>query len=266
MAQTGNWKVFLYARGINDESIERYGLSGEENRVIIPVRDKNGTHLFNKYRLIKPKRYLYDDGSTASIFGLEFAKKEWVVLCEGELDAVRLSQEGIPAISGTGGCGTFKKEWVNDLPKFVFICYDTDEAGKEASKKIHHMIPNSRIVELTDGKDITDYLMNHSREDFKELMKQSKVYPRPLKELSFARTVGGTDLEKAKSYPIEKLIEFRQRKAKCIWHNEKSGSLHLYKDNHVYCFGCSRGGDAIDVYQTLNNASFEEAVNYLSNH
>jgi len=259
-------KTFLEARGISDDSIRKYHLLGDDNTLTIPVRDKDGKHLFNKYRVIEPKQYLYDKGATATLFGLEHVNTSWVVLCEGELDAIRLSQEGIPAISGTGGCGTFKSEWLSLLPKYVFVCYDTDEAGREAAKKVHHKIHNSRVVLLPEGKDVTEYLQKHSVDEFRELLKQSVTYPKPLKKLSFERTVGGTNVERAKSYPIENLLEFKQRKTNCIWHKEKSPSLHLYKDNHVYCFGCSKGGDAIDVYQTLNNSSFEEAVNYLSNH
>lgn len=71
-------------------------------------------------------------------------------------------------------------------------------------------------------------------------------------------------IEKAKTYPIDQLIEFRQHTAKCIWHNEKTGSLHYYKKtNTVKCFGCGEWGDVIKVYQQLNKCSFKEALKAL---
>lgn len=262
------FKQFLTARKIPDTSIAKYGLSGEENKLIIPIRDKDGKHLFNKYRILEPKQYLYDKGSHATLFGTEFITGSWCVLCEGELDAVRLDSVGIPAVSGTGGCGTFNEEWLSLLPESVLICYDTDTAGIEASLKVHHMIPNSRIINLPTGKDITDYLMEHTKEDFWEIIKQSVVIPKEKTELSFIREVydGNDEIEKAKMYPIEQLLAFgKDHKAKCIFHNENSGSMHLYKTNRVYCFGCSHGADAIDVYMILHNSTFKEAITYLSN-
>ena len=45
------FKEFLNKRTIDDETIERFGLSGDDKRVIIPVKDKEGNHLFNKYNV-----------------------------------------------------------------------------------------------------------------------------------------------------------------------------------------------------------------------
>lgn len=73
-------------------------------------------------------------------------------------------------------------------------------------------------------------------------------------------------VQNAKNYPIENLITFRNKKAKCLFHEEKTGSLHLYPDNHVYCHGgCARKFDAIDVYMQLHpGTKFLEAVNALN--
>jgi DNA primase len=73
-------------------------------------------------------------------------------------------------------------------------------------------------------------------------------------------------VQNAKAYPIENLLPFRQRKHKCLWHNEKTASLHLYKDNHVFCHGsCNRQFDAIDVYMKLNpGVTFIQAVEALN--
>jgi len=263
---TQTFKTFLHDRKIPDASLEKYHLSGDDQKLVIPIRDKKGNHLFNKYRILNPKQYLYDKGSKASLFGSEFITGNWCVLCEGELDAIRTDSIGIPAVSGTGGCGTFDESW--ELPKLVVICYDTDTAGKEASLKVHHLIPNSRILNLPEGKDVTEYLMNHTKEDFLELIKQSVTVPKEIKEVQFTRiqSTSTDEMERAKEYPIEELLQFgHDKKAKCIWHNEKSGSLHLYPTNKVYCFGCSKGGDAIDVYMALHNVPIKEAITYLAN-
>jgi len=71
----------------------------------------------------------------------------------------------------------------------------------------------------------------------------------------------------AKSVPVTNFIQFgRDNKAPCIWHNEKTGSMHYYKKtNKVHCFGCTQSGDVVDVVQQLQGIEFRDAVKYLIN-
>jgi len=73
-----------------------------------------------------------------------------------------------------------------------------------------------------------------------------------------------TDKERAKQYPIENLLEIRQRKAPCPFHNEKTASFHIYKNNTGFCFGCRKYADPIDIAMVKFNLSFTEAVKYLN--
>lgn len=68
--------------------------------------------------------------------------------------------------------------------------------------------------------------------------------------------------EHAKMVSIENIIKFNgMGNAKCIWHDEKTPSMHYYKQsNKVKCFGCGASGDSIDVYMKLHNCSMTEAI------
>ena len=69
---------------------------------------------------------------------------------------------------------------------------------------------------------------------------------------------------RAREYPIQDLMEFNNRNfAKCLWHEEKTGSLHLTPFNTVHCFGCGVTKDAIDVKMKLEGLTFVEAVRAL---
>lgn len=73
------------------------------------------------------------------------------------------------------------------------------------------------------------------------------------------------ELERARDYPIDRLIKFTRLKAKCIWHTDRSPSLHYYKKkNKVYCFSCKKGGDVFDVVMQLNNCNLKEAISFLN--
>lgn len=55
----------------------------------------------------------------------------------------------------------------------------------------------------------------------------------------------------------------RNKKALCLWHRDRSPSMHVYRDK-VHCFSCGRGGDAIDVYAAANGMEIKDAVKALA--
>lgn len=154
-------------RGITEGILEVAGIDYERNKIVIPIVDSKGDLLFNKYRrdprVFSGPKYQYDKGGTEKLYGLHFIdRSDKVIICEGELDVLLLAARGFSAVSTTGGAGSFKPEWVNDLlGKEVFICYDNDEAGIKGAFKVQELIPWAKIVWLTDfvkdGGDITDY-------------------------------------------------------------------------------------------------------------
>ena len=73
-------------------------------------------------------------------------------------------------------------------------------------------------------------------------------------------------IERAKAVPIEELYEGKLRKGTglCPFHDEKTSSFHIFKDNRWRCFGsCGTGGDSISFYMKANGKGFKEAVRAL---
>lgn len=94
---------------------------------------------------------------------------------------------------------------------------------------------------------------------------------------SFERRYNGasgdsTDVRRAKEVPITQFIRFSYDGfARCIWHEEKTGSMKYNKPgtkygNTVKCFGCGAMGDPIDVIMQLRKVEFGEAVKIILNH
>jgi DNA primase len=78
--------------------------------------------------------------------------------------------------------------------------------------------------------------------------------------------------QKALLVPIESLLKQNFRKngttlvGLCPLHEEKHPSFYIYLENNTfYCFGCSQGGDVINLTRLLYGFSFKEAVEYLNN-
>ncbi len=178
-----NIRTYLNNRGITDELIEThrigFGNFYKKQWIIIPVPDETGKIITLKLRKNpydheqKPKYLHYPStGNKTTLYGIENLKNETdlIVICEGELDQIIASAQGIPAISSTGGCSTFKDEWITKLEPIskIYICLDNDKAGTDASKELANKIleqhPEKQVYittlpQMKDGKDITDYFV-----------------------------------------------------------------------------------------------------------
>lgn len=295
---------WLHCRKITNEVIKKFGISeSESGRIIIPVNSPDGNFSFNKYRRnplseIGPK-YTYDKGGISTLYCADKIKDEkQVIVTEGEMDALVCWSANLPAVSSTGGAGTFKDDWATLLQdKEVILCFDNDEAGGNGMAHALDVIPWAKILFLPDRagiKDISDYVTNggdlhtlvktaiklptledviQNRSErisiwqstwFHEAFIKKHTKPIPEKKEHRDRSQIKDKVLRAKLYPIDSMIDFRDHKAKCLWHNEDTGSMHYYKDsNKVHCFGCNKTADSIDVYKQLHNCSFMEAVKSL---
>lgn len=268
--------------------------------IVIPIHDMDGVFSFNKYRrhplsTAEPK-YLYDKGGKLTLFGAYEARGASTILwTEGEMDALVGWSHNQPSVSGTGGALSISHEWSSFFAdKSVIICFDADRTGAEGMVRALKVAPHAKILLLPDKanlKDLSDYMSSGG--DFAKLIATAKYFPdRASVEADMSdrlatfrstlfheaylknHTVSKSpaklrtqtdDLSRAKTYPITELITFDNRnKAACIWHHEKTASLHYYeRTNTVYCFGCGCHGDPIDVYRQINNCSFKDAIKAL---
>ena len=116
--------------------------------------------------------------SAASIPLIELSLRH-IVLTEGELDALRLRQEGYHAITVTNGAGSQLRVF-DLLPASIdtiYICMDQDAVGRPASRDVFiEATKRGLAVALADwdiawGKDVSDlYLSGHSLSDVKWLV------------------------------------------------------------------------------------------------
>lgn len=276
---------WLYSRGISNELISKHKItySKKERRIQIPVFDKEGKLLFNKYRMdpfhpFGPK-YIYDKGSQAALYNVEnIGDSKEIIICEGEFDCLILESYGFTAVTSTGGAGTFRPEWCDALSgRDIYLCFDNDKAGAEAIIRISALIPDAKYVplppEVGEHGDITDYFikLKKTSEDFRGIMNVSvpvKHDPEPeQKKPRKSATKAESDLARAKQIPISHYLKFNSSGyAKCPIHNEKTPSLFYYKErNRWYCYGCGKGGDVVDIVMHLFDLSLPEAIKKLNN-
>lgn len=188
-------KQWLKDRGLSADTIGIYNLGHNGTQFTIPIPDRNNNLLTIRFRrddqygteYFDPKRgtevaipkYCGLPGRNGLfLYPLHvLSSADWCVVVEGELDALRLIQEGIPAISATNGAGNVAKIpalLLRDAPRIkrLFIATDQDERGDEAriqtnSTALDHGLWTTRIEwPLEWGKDITEMMANgHSLEE-----------------------------------------------------------------------------------------------------
>lgn len=168
---TNKWLDYLQnERGLSLRTIQYARLAPTaDGWLSIPVENIYGEHLFNKYRRAPwmddtlPK-YKYEKGSTVSLYNIHalvMSEHLKTFICEGELEALTMHQLGYPAVSSTGGVGTFKEEflyYMQNPPRDLYLWFDNDDAGITGAVKAAFKIKKFTYVWTPPafGKDIND--------------------------------------------------------------------------------------------------------------
>jgi hypothetical protein len=164
-----------------------------------------------------------------------------------------------------------KKEWLEIFP----------EAKDYLEKDLIYQTEKlNLLVEIYKNQlDINDYLKNQDDKDFAEI--QADIFiGEDIKEIeqriktinqylqSYQPEAPGritdNDIESAKNYPFDQLIETKRGFAKCPFHQEKTASFYINKKkNYGKCYGCGYVGDTIDFVMKTQGLSFIAAVKKL---
>lgn len=165
-------------------------------RIMFPILDKKGrTIAFGGRTLekdLKGAKYLNSPetivfNKSQELYGLYEARKnsrnlENIIVVEGYMDVVALSQYGVKNVVATLGTSPSKSH-VLSLFKFVpeiIFCFDSDLAGKKAAwRALEISLPlleeNKRIkfLNLPKGYDPDLFIREHGKENFMQQIKRS---------------------------------------------------------------------------------------------
>ncbi len=111
------------------------------------------------------------------------AKERKAIIVEGQIDALRLIQEGFNitvAGQGTAFGEGHVKELLNLGVSQVFLAMDSDHAGQEATAKIGHLFQKEgveiRVAQLPKGQDPDSFLREQGPAAFQKLLLDSSDY------------------------------------------------------------------------------------------
>ena len=156
-------------RGIFRMTIKEFQLGHTGTEFSIPVWN-NGEITGLRYRLdeeyhdresLKRIKYFQETGQPVLLFRPR-PRQGPVVICEGELDALALSQYGYDTVTSTGGSGSLHVECSPDAlgVNWAYVATDDDAAGDEAYARLsnvyNHPLPR---VRWPVGKDISEAIL-----------------------------------------------------------------------------------------------------------
>jgi len=185
----------LEDRGISKSTATKYGVrstrgsDGKINKHFYPYyfeREIIGT----KTRVVNSKEF-YSKGNLkeAGLFGEQLFKGggKYVTIVEGECDAMAAYEmlgSKWPVVSIRSGAQSAERDIKSSLEFLesydnVIICFDSDKAGREASKRIARLLKPSKakIMSLPEGfKDANELLINHQQAGFVKYWWEAKTY------------------------------------------------------------------------------------------
>lgn len=187
--------TFLEKKGFHKQLLLKSGLLSEREgndvtdpfrgRIIFPIRNHIGKVIAFGGRTISDGRPKYLNSAESPLFqksqmlyNFDEARKHMrktneVVLCEGQMDAIAITEAGVPHVVAT--LGTALTEYQAKLLKryvdTVIICYDGDEAGLEASYRAALLLQNSgctiKVSQLSADMDPDSYIQTYGKSAFK---------------------------------------------------------------------------------------------------
>lgn len=177
---------------LKPETLKSFKIGWDGKRITIPIYI-GGKLVAMRYRK-SPKdtsdmpKYLSATGSKIALYNSDILdveeKPQGVLIAEGEKDAMVFAQEISPAVvTSTGGCMSFKDEWLEKFKGIqkIYLCYDNDDPGREGAKKVAQKLGFARCwnVILPQGiKDITEFFQKgYTAQDFKKVLAKARRFP-----------------------------------------------------------------------------------------
>jgi DNA primase len=192
---------FLSKKGYSREFLEKSGLFSKNypesaffsDRLMFPINNRKGQVVAFGGRILggDGPKYLnsgdlpqYKKGETLFAFDHalpEIRSTKSVIFCEGYMDVLAWHQAGIcRAVAPLGTAFTpDQAKLVRSFAETVYLSFDSDNAGQTATYKAIMLCRqfgfNVRVIEIKNGKDPADILLNEGPEALKKMLDYSII-------------------------------------------------------------------------------------------
>ena len=196
---------YLLNKGYNLDYLIKLGLVNNKNgryydkfinRVMFPIFNYSGKVIGFGGRVLDDRlpKYLNSNESDVfkkrtNLYALNFLLKknsvfDYIIVVEGYMDCISLHNHGIVnTVASLGTAFTFEQaKLLGKYTNKVYICFDMDEAGKNAivrtfdvfKKFINENLFEVYVIEVTGAKDPDEFLHKYGKDEFLTLINKSK--------------------------------------------------------------------------------------------
>lgn len=144
-----------------------------------------GYHVYRYRQAMRNNRWRFASGGKPELIVAGLDREGPVVLAEGEWDAMRAYDLGYSVATGTGGAGTFRRDWAARLAgRDVVVIYDADPPGVRGAatvlRELATVCPAATSIRLPlpgskDAKDLSDFVASEGAEALQTLIAQVRV-------------------------------------------------------------------------------------------
>ena len=252
---------FFNNRGISKTTVDVFGVRSFNNEIAFPYY-KDGKRVAIKYRGLNEKRFRDEKNCMPVLYGQDLIDTSYLIICEGQIDAMSAYEYNIKAVSVPSGVNNMK--WIeNDwdfINKFeiIYIMMDNDHAGQSSVEKLVSRLGRYRCKNVVlPEKDLNECLIKkYSQNDIEEIifdksidfdMKEIKCPTQYIDELSFY--MENPELTYGLKTNLEKLTDILKgwrKKEVTVW-TGRNGSgkstflnqeiIHLIDSGSICCIG-----------------------------
>jgi twinkle protein len=194
---TSKIESYFETRGISKKTLSDLKV-GEGVEYMPQVQKQTNVILFNyfyqgeliniKYRDAQKNFKLYK-GAQKTFYNIDSIKDNYVVVVEGEVDALSYHEAGVTSVvsvpNGFTANGQVNLDYLNDfyhcfedLEK-IYIAVDQDQAGENGKKELVRRFGAEKvlIVDLEDCKDANEYLLRHGSDKLAKTLNSATLFP-----------------------------------------------------------------------------------------
>jgi hypothetical protein len=161
------------------------------------------------------------------------------------------------------------KELLDTFPqgRSIMLVYKSTEA--KLLKEIVDSIKPVLTSYSSEDQKIRHYLESAEKVRLTNKIQCLESEIRYIKSIGSKTEAKQIDISTIKQIPIYDILGISKERSYnkhilCPIRHEKTASFKIYNNNSWYCFGCSEGGDVIDLYMKINNCDFKTAIKRLS--
>ena len=251
------------------------------NRIIFPIKNRQGLILGFAGRTIDDDNPKYLNSKESEIFSkrralygidrfsnLKRGQSKYIFIVEGYTDVLMMNKNGIFNVIATMGT-SLTIEHSNEIKKYtdkVIMCYDSDEAGINASFKniesLYQLGIEVYVLRLPDAHDPCSFIEQYGKEDFVDKAKKSILiideYIEYLKDEYIEKNISINELT---SNFVSKIKYIKDRIQSDIFINKFISSFGISKKEFEIVFNKEVGREnSMDNSKKVSNLTPEEMI------